>query len=269
MPLLRNLSRVMRLSEPALACLSECLSQPTVLGPRRRLISEHRACGSFYVALYGWLSEYRQLPSGARQVLNFRMAGDIIGMECLLYNVSLNSVSTLTECVVAAISREKFEYLQSAFPRLAAGLLLLSLYDRAVIGELAINLGRRSAFSRIAHLLAELHRRAGSAGIADEHSMPFPLTQQDIADCTGLTPPYVNRVLRDMRNRGMIGIETGVLHIHDLPALAKAAGFSARYLEISAQTQWQRTLPLPSLASLQRPEIYPDFPPMSPTASAG
>lgn len=258
-PLLRNLTRVMALSDNALAHLSGLLAQPMVLGPRRKFISEHRPCNGFYVALSGWLSEYRQLPNGGRQVLNFRMAGDVIGMECLLYNVSLNSVSTLTECTIAAISRDMFERMQSEFPRLATAFLLLSLYDRMVIGELAINLGRRSAFSRVAHLLLELHRRAGGAGLAGEHGMPFPLTQQDIADCTGLTSPYVNRVMREMRNRGLVETTSGMMTLHDLPELAKAAGFSPRYLEISAQTHWQQRMPQDGNRKLIQPPLYPEL----------
>jgi len=187
----------------------------------------------------GWLSEFRQLPDGGRQILNFRLPGEVTGVECLLYKTALHSVAALTHCSVAPVSREAFEDTQRQFPRLASAFLLSSLRDSVILQERAVNLGRRAAFPRIAHLLLELERRLRNSGLATENSVPFPLKQQDIADCTGLTTPYVNRVLQQMRGMGLISIGEESLEILNSGELARAAGFRPDYLQAGPQTEWQ------------------------------
>jgi DNA-binding transcriptional regulator LsrR (DeoR family) len=59
----------------------------------------------------------------------------------------------------------------------------------------------------------------------------MPLTQEDMADCTGLTPPYVNRMLQKMRVMGLIRFESKVLEILDRVEFAKVAGFDPAYIE--------------------------------------
>ena len=227
------------LSEAGRNHLAEITSNVIELKPRRKLIDENRPCDHIFIVTSGWLSEYRQLRDGGRQILNFRLPGEVTGVECLLYKTALHSAAALTTCMVAPVSREKFEETQRLFPRLASAFLLSSLRDSAILQEWAVNLGRRPAFSRIAHLLLELERRLRNSGLAKEASIPFPLKQQDIADCTGLTTPYVNRVLQQMRGLGLISISEESLEIRDIVELARAAGFRPDYLQASAQTDWQ------------------------------
>jgi len=247
-PVARNLGRLMVLSEAGRRQLAALSGSVIELKPRRKLIDENRPCDDFFIVLSGWLIEYRQLKDGGRQILNFRMPGEITGIECLLYKSALHSVTALTCCTVAPVSRELFEETQRLFPRLATAFLLSSLRDGAILQERAVNLGRRAAFPRIAHLLLELERRLRNSGLASDASIPFPLRQQDIADCTGLTTPYVNRVLQQMRSGGLIQIGEESLEILNSVELAKAAGFRPDYLHASPQTPWRSTI---------RPEAMP------------
>jgi CRP-like cAMP-binding protein len=107
----------------------------------------------------------------------------------------------------------------------------MTLRDGAIRHEWEVNIGRRSALSRCAHLFAELDRRIHERGLALDGAVPVPLTQEDIADCTGLTPPYVNRMLQKMRVMGLIRFESKVLRILDRVELAKVAGFDPSYIE--------------------------------------
>ena len=238
----RNLSRFIALPDSGFAELRQLLSSPAEIKARRKLVDEGHSQGVFYIVLSGWLAEYRLLRDGRRQIFNFRLPGEIVGIECLLYDAPLHSVATLTPCVVAAVSWASFDRLQRQFPRLASAFLLSRLSDNAILHEWAVNLGRRPAFPRVAHILLELERRLRNAGLSDGASIPFPLTQQDIADCTGLTSPYVNRLLQEMRRSGLIHCGENSLEIMDSAALAKAAGFRPRYLKIAPQTDWQSAL---------------------------
>lgn len=251
----RNLGRLITLSEAGRKHLCEITRNVIELKPRRKLIDENRPCDHIFIVTSGWLSEYRQLRDGGRQILNFRLPGEITGVECLLYKTALHSAAAITTCTVAPVSREKFEETQRQFPRLASAFLLSSLRDSAILQEWTVNLGRRPAFPRIAHLLLELDRRLRNSGLAKESSIPFPLKQQDIADCTGLTTPYVNRVLQQMRSLGLISISEESLEIRNALELAKAAGFRPDYLQASAQTDWQ-TRDSARNASLVAPPLH-------------
>ncbi|MBX6323474.1 MAG: Crp/Fnr family transcriptional regulator, partial [Rhodospirillaceae bacterium] len=219
----------------------ERLAAPTLaIAPRRKLIDDGRPCAGIFILKSGWLSEYKQLRDGTRQILNFRLAGDVVGLDCLAYRAALHSTATLTACAVAPVPRALFEEMQRAFPRLASALFLMALRDNAILHEWAVSLGRRTAFSRIAHLLLELSRRVLLRGLADGSAIPFPLNQQDIADCTGLTTPYVNRVLQQMRQRGLVRLGDHRLEILEPVTLARAAGFRADYLQAWAASAGAR-----------------------------
>jgi CRP-like cAMP-binding protein len=204
------------------------------VAPRRKLIDEGKPCGHLFILKSGWLAEFRQLRDGGRQILNFRLPGDIVGIECLAYRTALHSTVALTRCQVAQLPPADFERIQREFPRLATALFLMTLREGAILHEWEVRLGRRLAFSRIAHLLLELERRLRNRGLVAEEDrdiMPFPLTQQDIADCTGLSVPYVNRNLQRMRDEGFIRLGDRKLEMLDRPGLAKAAGFAPEYVE--------------------------------------
>ena len=249
-PVFRTLSELIALTPQGRTHLSELLSLRLEIPARRKFLDEHRPCGSFFVVLSGWLYVYRQLKNGGRQVLNFRLPGEVFGIESLLYRRALYSCQALTACVVAQIPHAAFEVTQEKFPRLAFAFLLTAVKDGAMQHEWAVNLGRRPAFQRIAHLFLELERRVRLTLPEPFNAIPFPLTQQHIADCTGLTVPYVNRILQQMRAMGFLDYGPHGLTIHDSSRLAHSAGFDPDYLQVSYQTNWQRELPPQALIQL-------------------
>lgn len=208
------------------------LTEPTEeIEPRRRLSAEGKRCEALSILKTGWIVESKLLRNGKRQILNFRLPGDIIGLESLAYRAALHSTMTLTRCTVAPLNVKTFEDTQRNYPRLASAFFLMTLREGAILHEWEVSLGRRSALPRVAHLLLELNRRLRARGLVDDGTVRLPLTQEDIADCTGLTTPYVNRVLQKMRSMGLIRFEEQTLDILDRAELVKIAGFDPHYIE--------------------------------------
>jgi CRP-like cAMP-binding protein len=208
------------------------LSEPTrEIEARRKLIAEGGPCRGLFILKTGWLVESKQLRDGKRQVLNFRLPGDLVGIECLAYECCLHTTSTLTRCTVSPIDVGGFEDVQRRFPRVASAFFLLTLREGAILHQWEASLGRRPALPRVGHLLLELNRRLRARGLADEHTVRLPLTQEVIADCTGLTTPYVNRVLQKMRGLGLIRLEQRTLTILDRDGLAERAEFDSEYID--------------------------------------
>lgn len=101
--------------------------------------------------------------------------------------------------------------------------------------EWVLNLGRRQAGPRMAHLFCELLVRLQAVGLADANSYDLPVTQGDLADTLGLTPVHVNRTLMDLRAAELIVFENRRLTILDLTRLRAFAEFKPNYLHLRAQ----------------------------------
>jgi len=75
-----------------------------------------------------------------------------------------------------------------------------------------------------------LAERLTLAGLATEVEFKCPLSQYVLADALGLTAIHINRVLRQLRERKLLTMRSGGVHIHDLNQLRKLAGFEGGYL---------------------------------------
>jgi CRP-like cAMP-binding protein len=134
---------------------------------------------------------------------------------------------------VAIVPKELLLQVMSARPAVRQAIWLDSLLDASVFREWVVNVGRRDAKQRIAHLLCELALRMEAAGLGQKPLFDFPLTQEHIADATGLTAVHTNRTLQALRKSGLISLAASKLTILDWDALAEAGDFSERYLHHS------------------------------------
>jgi CRP-like cAMP-binding protein len=106
--------------------------------------------------------------------------------------------------------------------------------DEAVLREWLVNMGRRPADQRIAHMFCEVRRRLDAVGLAPDATMDFPLSQTDLADSAGLSPVHVNRMIQQLRDEGLISWRGRVLQVLDVGALEAFAGFDPNYLHLGA-----------------------------------
>ena len=202
------------------------------------LVSEGKPCNSVFVITDGIAIRYRILRDGQRQILNFLFAGDFAGVTSCRFDNALYSVKTLTQTSVAALPMARLLDLFETHPRLAAGLFWSFSTDTAILAEHLITIGRRTAAQRVAHLLLELHNRLLHLGLAEARSYRLPLTQEMISDTLGLSIPYVNRVLQQLRSDGLVTIRDQVVVIDNMEELAALADFEHAYLRPLALTDF-------------------------------
>jgi CRP-like cAMP-binding protein len=178
---------------------------------------------------------YRQklVSDGARQIISIHIAGEFLDFQNILLGVADHNVQCLTRCVVSVIHKSALLDLIAERPNVRRALWLDSLIDSSIFREWVVNVGRRDARQRIAHLLCELADRIKSSGIADEQPYDFPLTQEQIADCTGLTAVHTNRTLQGLRRDGLISLSASRLAILDWDRLTEIGDFNERYLHHS------------------------------------
>ena len=230
LPLVDKLGGYLALSPDESEFLAELHEPRRKLARHRDIIVAGRRYDQLFILCSGVVSRYKVLQDGKRQVLNLGLPGDLIGLPSSLFDVAVNSVSAVTDVVIAPVPFAKLFFLFSRFPRVATALFWSSASEAAMFGEHLVNLGRRSAYQRLAHLILELMVRLRAARLGDERSYTLPLTQELMADVLGLSGPHINRMIRSLRDEGLATIEAQRVTIHDVAALSALAGFEERYL---------------------------------------
>ena len=180
--------------------------------------------------VHGLLCRYKIVADGKRQIMSFHIPGDLPDLPSLVIPIMDHSLCSLVASELALIPRAALLDLLAEQPQLAHLFWRDTLVDAAIFREWMVGIGRRSAFTRIAHLFCEMIVHMRAVGLSSEHTVELPLTQTDIADAVGLSTVHVNRTLQELRGAGLIKYSRGMLVAIDWPGLRSAGDFEQNYL---------------------------------------
>lgn len=195
---------------------------------RERELATH-AC----VLLDGYAIRSKLVATGDRQIVAIHMKGEIVDLQNSLLKVADHSVQMLTAGKVARIPREEVVRLTMERPKVAHAMWIDTLVDASIFREWIANVGRRDARTRLAHVLCEFAVRLRMAGLGGESDYELPMTQEQLADTTGLTSVHVNRTLKSLEKEGLIDRPNPrVIAIGDWRKLADVGDFDSNYLHL-------------------------------------
>jgi CRP/FNR family transcriptional regulator, anaerobic regulatory protein len=177
-----------------------------------------------YTVLSGWAFRYKTLPDGRRQILNFALPADFLGLQGSVMKEMQHSVEALTDMVLCVFPRDKLWELYSHHPSLAFDVTWLAAREEQMLDDHLLSVGRRSALERTAYILAHLFDRAREVGLAGEDRAQFPITQQHLADALGMSLVHMNKTLRRLTNEGLIRWSGRTFEILDRERLFACAG---------------------------------------------
>ena len=180
----------------------------------------------------GCVIRHKVVEGGARQIVNIHVPGDMCDLQNSLLTVADHNVQTLTRCEVAFIPREALIDLAFSRPAVGKALWLETLVEASITREWVANVGRRDARARIAHLLCEFAYRLNAVGLGHECNFELPMTQEQLADTTGLTPVHVNRMLKALDAEGLTTRTLRSIKINDWKKMAQVADFRSTYLHL-------------------------------------
>lgn len=186
---------------------------------RDNIYVEGRRLEEFLTLYDGWAFRYRVLPGGTRQIFSFLLPGDSVSLSALVSETLPFSVDALTDCVVCVFDRaELSRYIEAHRPLVRKAWRSCS-HDQNRLHRRLVEVGRRSAYQRVAHLAMECYDRLAHRGMAEADSFPFPLRHPHVADALGLTPIHVSRVFRELEADGVLRRRDRRIEIGDMDRL--------------------------------------------------
>ena len=235
--LVRKLCSISPISEDEEQCIRALPLSVKEMGADEVIVREGDRPFACCLLIEGFVCRYKFTDEGKRQIFSFHTPGDIPDLQSFHLKRMDHSLGTLTRCKVAFIPHDSIANLTRRCPRVGDVLWRDTLIDAAVFREWMIGIGRRSAYTRIAHVLCEVFVRLKAVGLTDGDQCEWPITQAEIGDALGLSTVHVNRSLQELRGDGLIELGGGSLRILDWNGLKKAGEFDPTYLHLSDEAE--------------------------------
>jgi len=220
---LRALETFRKFMPEELAFVSEIKAGEINAEPGTTLFLQGTNSAHLYTMLSGWAFRYKTLPDGRRQILNFVVPGDLMGLQSAVLNEMQHSVETLTNCVLCIFPRDKLWNLYTSYPALAFDITWLAAREEQMIDEHLLSVGRRTALERMAFVLLHLYFRAEAVGLGKNNKVQFPFTQQHMADTLGMSLVHANKTLKRLASAKLMRWQDKTFEILDREKLAEVA----------------------------------------------
>ena len=199
----------------------------------RTIIAEGDIVAHCWLVLAGFCVRYKTVGDGGRQIVSIHMKGDLVDLQNAIIGEADHSVQTLTACKMAKIPIGAIHELTNSRPKIKDAMWHDTLVDGSIYREWVANVGRRDAHTRIAHLLCEFALKLEAVSLGEQLDYELPMTQDELADATGLTAVHVNRILKELTREGLINrMSARSIVIGDWQKLAAAGDFNRAYLHL-------------------------------------
>jgi len=229
-PLARRWSKHANLSTEDRSAILNLPFTAMTFGKDAYIVREGQQTTDCCILLRGFAYRQKLLRDGSRQIISFHIPTEFVDLQNGMLGVADHSVQSLDRADVAVIPRGPLVELGDARPAIRKAMWIDTLIDASIFREWVVNVGRRDARGRIAHLLCEFALRMKTICGEDPERLDFPVTQEQLADATGLTAVHTNRTLQSLRRDGLIALSARSLAILDWKGLSEVGEFDELYL---------------------------------------
>ncbi len=224
-PVVARIGSLIDLDAADLRSLRAVIETELTVTKRRDLVLDgYEFCKLCFVKA-GYAARYKLLRNGKRQIVNFALPGDVIGLPGSFLSRAASSVVAVTDMTLQICSLQAYVDLCYRQPKFGLLLGWLAAQEAAYCAEHVIDVGRRTPAERLAHLLLEIHSRLALVGLADAYAFTLPFTQEMMSDALGLSVPHLNRTLGKLRAERLIAVNERHVAFIDLKALQMLAQF--------------------------------------------
>ncbi|GHB15575.1 Crp/Fnr family transcriptional regulator [Modicisalibacter luteus] len=230
--MIRKLETIFPLSTEEKQALQNLPIQVTTLKAGRDIVRVGDRPSQCCLILEGFTCVYKLTSVGKRQIIALHVPGDIPDLQSLHLKVMDNSIASISPCTVGFIQHEDLRRICERYPRLTAAFWRETLVDASIFREWLLNIGRREAYTRMAHLLCEFLMRLKAVGLVEDDTFDLPITQAELADVIGTSSVHVNRVLQALRGDGLVQTKGKQMVVPDWEKLKEAGDFDPLYLHL-------------------------------------
>ncbi len=205
------------------------------VGKGRALIREGEPVTLVRVLCKGWAMRCRTLDGSRRQILDFALPGDIVGVHLDGLGSSICDVVAATACEVGEVDVSALDRVAFHNRGVAAGLLKYLSRQLTQANDQMLRLGRMTAYERVCSFLLDIYARQKESADVNG-AVDFPITQTVVADLLGLSVVHLNRQVMQLRREGLVTLSRRKLIIHDEQALAAIANYRDRRFAVRPAT---------------------------------
>lgn len=210
--------------------LEAAISNVQQVAGRRTIIPARTPLSESTLLVEGFMCRYLDDRNGRRQLVAIHVPGDFVDLHAYPLQTLEHDVASITPVTIATISHSALDAIIEHRPSMARKLWYASLLDAAVHRAWMFRLGRLDAGGRIAHFICETDARLQAVGLSDGQMFDLGITQTDLAEICGVTSIHVNRVMRGLREEGIMTFRSATVEIHDAMRLQRRGQFDPYYL---------------------------------------
>lgn len=222
---LRKRRAFRRCTERELSYVSRFKQGELVVEAGSTILLEGSHSPHLFTILEGWAFRHKSLADGRRQVLNFALPGDLVGLQIAMMDEIQHSVSALSRATLCVFQRDRVWSIFQDFPGLAFAMTWIAAREEQLLDLHLLSVGRRSAIERAAHLVLHLYDRAAAVGYAGNDALPVPFRHAEFADAIGVTPVHLSRTLKKLAGRDLLKWNDDTIVILDRPRLESLASY--------------------------------------------
>lgn len=219
------------------SALAHAVSHEVEAPADRIIVHEEAVTENVHLLLSGWACRFAALPGGRRRIQSLHMGGDFIDLQGFTLKRLDSSVVALTACRLAVIPHASLRTISETMPHLTRLLWLTTVVEAAIQRQWLLGAGQRSALGRLSHLLCEVFTRLEVCGLNEGQKFLLPLTQAELGDTLGISLVHANRVVGELRARGVVRWRGEHVEILDWPTLRDLAEFDPAYLELERRAR--------------------------------
>lgn len=185
----------------------------------------------------GIVGRFDQTSDGARQITAIHIPGDICNLHSVVQPLAISALEALSVATILRIPHVAIRAAAARYPAVAEALWRDCTVDAAILAEWVVNVGRRDAKTRVAHLMCEMATRLDAGKGANDFVFDFPVTQAQLAEATAMTAVHVNRTLQSLRADGLLEWHQRLIRVPDWDALVERAEFKPSYLQTQVRPE--------------------------------
>jgi len=231
--LIRRLQTTSAIDEKDIAAIRSLPIEVKTYGPGQHVVRDGERPTACCLLAEGFCVRSKTTWEGRRQILSIHIPGEIPDLQSLYLHVMDHDLVTLTESKLGFIPHAALKDVVRQQPNLAGVLWRDTLIDAAMFREWIVNVGQRPAASRLAHIVVELRERLKVVGRGAGAQVDMPLTQEQIGEAMGITPIHANRIIKQLREDGVLEFHRGHATVLDERKLEELAHFDDRYLHLT------------------------------------